>query len=282
MKRILAVLACSLFLAGCGNGSDNGGEANSSSQAGGQSDNASRQSSQTQSDSGNAAHKTENGFASERAKQSYALGMNIGRSLQNGPIDVQIDHLIAGIKDQLGSGQPRLTDKQAGKVIASLMEQMRAEKQGQRQQKAAENLEQSRQFLTRNRKKAGVKTTKSGLQYKVIEKGNGPSADKNDVVTVSYVGKLPNGKVFDATKEGETAKFPVNAVIRGWTEALRMMHEGAKYKLFIPPDLAYGKRGAGRLIGPNQVLIFTLTLENVKSVENSGKALQRDDSNSSQ
>lgn len=283
MKYVLVMLMFSLFLTGCGNGGDNGdgNEKNPSSQADSQGGNTIQQGSRTQSNSGNIAKEAagnENGFKSERARKSYALGMNIGNALEKMPVDVDMDPLIAGMKDQLGPGETRLTEQQFRQEMLEIMQQIRAERQEKNKQKtadnggqseAAANLEQARKFLARNKQKPGVKTTGSGLQYKVIEKGDGPVPDRNDVVTVSYVGKLPSGKVFDSTQPGETATFPVKGVIPGWTEALQMMHEGAKYKLFIPPDLAYGQRGAGKLIGPNQVLVFSVTLKNVKPVKGS-------------
>src|SRR5699024_9767189 len=109
--------------------------------------------------------------------------------------------------------------------------------------------------------KEGVKVTDSGLQYKVLKEGDGAQPDADDSVTVHYTGKLIDGTVFDSSRErGKPTTFPVNAVIPGWTEALQLMHEGAKYKLFIPPELAYGVRGAGAKIGPNEALIFEVEL----------------------
>ena len=138
------------------------------------------------------------------------------------------------------------------------------------------------EFLAENKKKDGVKTLEDGLQYKVIEKGDGPQPDANDSVTVRYTGKLIDGTVFDSSEErGKPVTFPVNAVIPGWTEALQMMHAGGQYKLFIPPDLAYGERGAGAKIGPNETLIFDVTLVSVDKNKGTGEDSDSADSTDS-
>ncbi|HET7315221.1 FKBP-type peptidyl-prolyl cis-trans isomerase, partial [Salinisphaera sp.] len=148
---------------------------------------------------------------------------------------------------------------------------MAAAQKKQQQKKAASNLEAGQKFLAQNKKKDGVKTLDDGLQYKVIHKGDGPQPDANDSVTVHYTGKLIDGTVFDSSKKrGKPVTFPVNAVIPGWTEALQLMHAGGEYKLFIPPDLAYGERGAGSQIGPNETLIFDVKLISVDKNQGPG------------
>jgi FKBP-type peptidyl-prolyl cis-trans isomerase FklB len=140
------------------------------------------------------------------------------------------------------------------------------EKQMAHREKAAEeNLREGQAFLSENAQKDGVKTTESGLQYEVIEKGSGKTPTPESTVTVHYRGTLIDGTEFDSSlRRGEPATFPVNGVIAGWTEALQLMSEGAKYKLYIPADLAYGERGAGQAIGPNETLIFDVELLSVE------------------
>ena len=131
--------------------------------------------------------------------------------------------------------------------------------------KAEANRQKGEAFLVENQKKEGVITLPSGLQYKVIEEGTGESPKPNDTVVTHYRGTLIDGKEFDSSyRRGEPASFPVNRVIAGWTEALQLMKVGAKWQLFIPPELAYGERGAGRAIGPNAALIFEIELVEIQ------------------
>ncbi|MDA8561595.1 FKBP-type peptidyl-prolyl cis-trans isomerase [Gammaproteobacteria bacterium] len=124
---------------------------------------------------------------------------------------------------------------------------------------------QGKKFLTENKNKKGIVSLPSGLQYEVISEGNGKKPRETDIVTVDYEGKLLNGQIFDSSyKRGQPASFPVNGVISGWTEALQLMNEGSTWKLYIPPQLAYGEAGAGGVIGPNETLIFKVKLLNVK------------------
>lgn len=262
MKKILMILVCTILLAGCDSSDSDQAKNNKQTDSG-------ENTAQKASDSDNSSKNSGAGqFESKNARQSYALGMNIANSLQKMPIDVDIDKLATGINDKLGSDDAKLTDKQVRSEMSELVKQMRSKEEEEQKEKAAANLEKSQKFLKDNKSKDGVKTTDNGLQYKVVKEGKGPSPDTSDKVTVTYEGKLASGEVFDSTeKHGEPATFPVDAVIPGWTEGLQMMHEGAEYKLFIPPDLAYGKRGSGQDVGPNQVLIFDVTLKSVTSAQ---------------
>lgn len=196
---------------------------------------------------------------------SYALGMNIAKSLKNLHVKLNVDQLSQGIKDELGGGKTRLTQAQAQKILQQTAEKLQAQKMSKLKQLAATNLKKSKAFMAEAAKKPGVHVTKDGLVYKVLQKGTGPVPTKNDKVVVDYKGMLPDGTVFDSTyARGKTATLPVNAVIPGWSEALQMMHVGGKYKLYIPPKLAYGKQGAGQVIGPNQALVFEVTLHSIK------------------
>lgn len=186
---------------------------------------------------------------------SYAIGMNFGHQVAEAELD--LDALVAGIRDAMTKAEPALTEDQIDTAMTEFSKQMQAKAIA----KAKEASKEGQAFLDANAKKPGVKVTKSGLQYKVIKQGDGATPKANSVVRVHYHGTLPNGKVFDSSVERkEPAEFPVNGVIAGWTEALQLMKVGDKVQLVIPPDLAYGDRGAGALIGPGQVLVFDVEL----------------------
>lgn len=192
-----------------------------------------------------------------KADVSYALGMLIGSSAKGTNIDVDLDALVAGIKDSMGSGKTKFSEAQAGSMVQT------AAKAAQ-DKKGAANLAAGKAFLDSNGKKGGVKTTASGLQYEVIKEGSGQKPKATDTVTVNYEGKLLSGKVFDSSYERkQPATFPLNGVIKGWTEGLQLMGVGAKYRFYIPSELAYGPSGAGGAIGPNEVLVFEVELVSI-------------------
>lgn len=197
----------------------------------------------------------------EKDKVSYSIGTQIGNNFKNQSMDVDVDLLAKGIKDALSGGKLLMTEKEIKETITALQKDMMA-KQAERMKVAAEkNRKEGETFLADNKKKEGVKTTPSGLQYKVIKDGNGPTPKMADTVTVNYRGTLINGTEFDSSyKREEPATFPVNSVIPGWTEAMQMMKVGSKWQLFVPANLAYGEQGAGPQIGPNSTLIFEVEL----------------------
>src|SRR5437667_7296836 len=196
----------------------------------------------------------------QKDKVSYSIGLNIGFNLGRQNVQVNPDLLAAGIKDAI-AGKPQLNADQVKEVMATF------EKDMQQKQKAAgeKNASEGAKFLEENKKKEGVKATASGLQYKAIKEGTGPQPKATDMVTVNYRGTLIDGTEFDSSyKRGQPATFPLNGVIKGWTEAVQLMKVGSKYQLFVPSNLAYGERSVGPDIAPNATLIFEVELLDVK------------------
>jgi FKBP-type peptidyl-prolyl cis-trans isomerase FklB len=191
---------------------------------------------------------------------SYSLGVQLGQQLLSSKFDINLDALTAGIKDQFGS-KSQLTDAE----VAAMMTLFQQKMQELASNAGESNMREQQEFLGKNRKREGVKQTASGLQYMVLQEGDGPSPSATDEVTVHYHGTLLDGTVFDSSvQRGEPTTFPVNGVIKGWTEALQMMKVGSKWRLFIPSNLAYGERSVGQHIGPNQMLIFEVELLGIK------------------
>jgi FKBP-type peptidyl-prolyl cis-trans isomerase FklB len=201
----------------------------------------------------------------DKEKLSYSIGMELGGNLKRGSVEVDPDMLAKGLKDSYGGGKTLLTEDEARQAIMTFQEKLMA-KQAETMQKLSEkNKADGERFLAENAKKEGVKTLPSGLQYKEIAPGTGKSPKTTDTVTTHYKGTLIDGTEFDSSyKRGQPATFPVSGVIAGWTEALQLMKEGSKWQLFVPPNLAYEERGAGREIGPNATLIFEVELISVK------------------
>ena len=206
-------------------------------------------------------------------KTSYAIGVDIVRTLKQQTIDIDPAFVAAAIRDA-GSGAPlAMTPEQMTATLGQLQQAQQAKRQTQmakmqESRKAAgdANVGEGKKFLDENKGKPGVTTLSDGLQYKVVTEGTGPVPKASDTVTVNYRGTLINGTEFDSSyKRGEPATFPVGGVIKGWTEILQQMKVGSKYQVFIPSDLAYGERGAGQDIGPNATLIFDIELLGVKA-----------------
>jgi FKBP-type peptidyl-prolyl cis-trans isomerase len=197
-------------------------------------------------------------------KLSYIIGVQIGTDLKSQSVDVDPVIVNRGLQDSI-SGKALLIGDQEAKEIIAAYQKERAGKMAEEKKKLGEkNKVEGAAFLTENKKKEGVKTLPSGLQYKVIKEGTGKTPKATDTVVTQYKGTLIDGKEFDSSyKRGEPATFPVNGVIRGWTEALQLMKEGSKWQLVVPPELAYGDQGAGP-IGPNATLIFEVELVSVK------------------
>jgi FKBP-type peptidyl-prolyl cis-trans isomerase len=198
-------------------------------------------------------------------KLSYTLGQQIGNNIKESPTEIDVDIFVRGIKDSLKGSKSLLSEEETNEIRQEFSRQI----QENRNQKVAvlseKNLKDGQAFLAENKKKEGIVTTDSGLQYKVLKQGDGPKPLATDKVTVHYRGTLLDGTEFDSSyKRGQPASFQVGGVIRGWTEALQLMNVGSKYQLFIPSDLAYGQRGAGQRIGPNSMLIFDVELLSIK------------------
>jgi FKBP-type peptidyl-prolyl cis-trans isomerase FklB len=204
----------------------------------------------------------------EKDKVSYSIGLDIGNTFKKQKMDVNTDVMMAGLKDALSGAKPLLTEDQVKETMAAFSKSMVEKQTAAAKEAATKNAAAGETFLAANKAKEGVKTTPSGLQYKVLQEGSGASPKETDTVVTQYRGTLIDGTEFDSSyKRNEPTTFPVNRVIKGWTEALLMMKPGAKYQLFIPAALAYGERGAGQDIGPNETLIFEIELVSVKPPE---------------
>lgn len=209
-------------------------------------------------------------------KVSYTIGIDIGNSLKSRGIEVDPEKLAQGIADAMAGRQPVLSDEEREQVMNAFREEMVAKQMERRKRQATENQEEGEAFLAENEEKEGVQTTDSGLQYEVIRAGEGESPAEDDTVVAHYKGTLLDGTVFDSSyKRGEPASFPVSGVVPGWTEVLQLMKPGAKWRVYIPSDLAYGERGAGKAIGPNETLIFDIELLEVKQQAAGGGQMGR-------
>ncbi|HDP34906.1 MAG TPA: FKBP-type peptidyl-prolyl cis-trans isomerase [Candidatus Hydrogenedentes bacterium] len=200
---------------------------------------------------------------SEADRISYAIGMQMASSLVQNKVDVSVAALLAGMEDMLLDREPALNQEEMQVAMTALQTQMATKQEEimrEMQAEAGKNLEEANAFLTENAKKEGVVVLDSGLQYTVIEQGEGDPPDATSKVKVHYRGTLLDGEQFDSSYDrGEPATFGVNQVIQGWQEALQLMAPGAKWKLFIPPNLAYGEQGNARIPG-NSVLVFDVEL----------------------
>ncbi|HSA77832.1 MAG TPA: FKBP-type peptidyl-prolyl cis-trans isomerase [Nitrospirota bacterium] len=210
-----------------------------------------------------AAEKQE--LKTQKDKVSYVIGLDMGNSLKKNMVDVDTEVLVRGLKDALSGATPLMTEQEMKETIMALQKDLQAKQQEQAKALAEKNKKEGEAFLAENKKKRGVITMPSGLQYKILANGKGQSPKATDTVTVNYKGTLVDGTEFDSSyKRGQPATFTVNGVIPGWTEALQLMKEGSKWQLFIPSNLAYGERGAGGAVGPNAVLIFEVELISIK------------------
>jgi FKBP-type peptidyl-prolyl cis-trans isomerase len=191
---------------------------------------------------------------------SYILGVQMGQFLEQAQDEINLELVIRTIRAQVAGDSMQLSQADAQNIMRDFNMRMRQKQQEERNEAGRANLQEGEEFLQENKNKEGVITTESGLQYKVLEEGDGPKPSATDKVTVHYRGTTIDGNEFDSSyARGEPATFQVNGVIKGWTEALQLMSVGSKYKLFVPANLAYGERGT-RNIEPNSVLIFEVEL----------------------
>lgn len=195
---------------------------------------------------------------------SYAIGLSIGNNLKAQKVDVNIHALSQGVRDVIDSNTHLLTDAQIEQVMSAFQQRMMAKQEEEAKTAGDKNRKDGEAFLAANKNKEGVKVTASGLQYKVVKMGTGPTPRADQTVTVHYRGTTIDGTEFDSSyKRNSPATFGVGQVIGGWTEALQLMPVGSKWELYIPADLAYGDRGAGASIPPGATLIFEVELLSV-------------------
>ena len=200
----------------------------------------------------------------QKDKESYSLGYQFGQGLKAQGLDINLEAYSSGIKDALSGTNPQLSQEEIQKTISEIQKRVMAAREKGLKEVTAKNLSESKIFLEENKKKEGIKTLPSGLQYKVLTEGSGKTPRATDQVTVNYKGTLINGSEFDNSyKRGNPTTFQLGKVIKGWMEALQLMKEGSKWQLFIPPELGYGERGAGP-VPPNSVLIFEVELLAIK------------------
>jgi FKBP-type peptidyl-prolyl cis-trans isomerase FklB len=201
----------------------------------------------------------------QKDKASYAIGLNIGKSMHKDSVDVDTTILLRGLRDGLAGAKPLLTDDEARATMVALQADLRKKQEEKMAVQGEANKKEGDAFLAENKTKDGVVTLPSGLQYKILTEGTGPKPTASDTVVCNYKGTLIDSTEFDSSyKRGQPATFPVSGVIKGWTEALQLMPVGSKWQLFIPADLAYGPSGKGG-IGPNATLIFEVELMSIQS-----------------
>ena len=194
-----------------------------------------------------------------RQQVSYMLGQNVGNDLRENQIDIDVEALIAGLTDGLQGKPSKWTDDQLDAARQRFAMEMRTKSMNRVQHLAEQNAKEAQAFLAQNKQQPGVQSTSSGLQYKVLQQGNGATPTANDVVKCHYRGTFLDGTEFDSSYDGAPAEFPVSGVIPGWTEALQLMKVGDKWQLFVPGDLAYGPEGRPG-IEPNKMLVFEVEL----------------------
>jgi FKBP-type peptidyl-prolyl cis-trans isomerase len=212
---------------------------------------------------GNTQDKVE--LKSSQDSVSYSIGLNIGKNLKAQKVKVNLAAMSKGVKDILDSAKALLTDEQADMVMREFQQRMMAKQQEEASAAGEKNKKDGEAFLAANKTKEGVKTTASGLQYKVITMGTGPKPKPEQTVTVHYKGTLIDGTEFDSSiKRGQPAEFGVSQVIPGWIEGIQLMPVGSKFEFYIPSNLANGERGAGAQIGPHATLVFEVELLSVK------------------
>ncbi len=216
--------------------------------------------------------KSKTGLKTQKEKLSYTLGYDVGRRMKQNSVEMDTEIFVKALKEGLAGVESALTEEEMRAALQPLQEEMKARRAEEMKKRTEMNKElgeknkaEGAAFMAENAKKDGVVTLPSGLQYKIIKEGTGKTPKNTDTVEVNYRGTLINGNEFDSShKRGQPATFGVDKVIKGWTEALQLMKEGSQWTVYIPSELAYGERGAGNMIGPNQFLVFDVELLSVK------------------
>ena len=197
-------------------------------------------------------------------RASYVIGYNLGRTLKQNDVKANTDLIVKGLNAGLAGGPGMLTDAEMQSTMQDFQKQVMARQQAKQKEVGEKNKTEGAAFLEKNKGRAGVKTTASGLQYEVLKEGTGANPKPTDTVTVNYKGTLMDGTTFDSSYDrGQPATFVLNQVIPGWTEGVQLMKPGAKYKFYIPASLGHGEQGAGGVIGPNAPLVFEVELLSV-------------------
>jgi len=200
----------------------------------------------------------------QKDKVSYSIGLDFGKNMKSQSVELNLDVLLRGIRDGLAGVTPALTEAEQRECMTTFQKEMMAKMQEKAKVDGEKNKKEGDAFLAENKKKPGVVTLPSGLQYKILKDGLGKSPKITDTVTIHYRGTLIGGKEFDSSfKHGSPVTYPLNGFIVGWKEALQKMKIGSKWQLFVPSNLAYGETGSGE-IGPNATLIFEVELLEVK------------------
>jgi len=211
----------------------------------------------------------ENAPTAPKDKISYCIGIDIGNNLKRSGIDIEPSMLAKGVADSVAGNKPLLSEEDMQKTMQAFETELRSKAMEKQKAAGDKNKADGEAFLAANKSKEGVKTTTSGLQYKVITEGKGPKPKATDTVKVNYRGTLIDGTEFDSSyKRGEPVTFPLKGVIPGWTEGVQLMPVGSKYQFFIPANLAYGEQ-APPTIGPNSTLIFEVELLSIEKSEKS-------------
>ena len=205
-------------------------------------------------------------------RSSYAVGLDIGMNLERTGVELELAGVLRGISDVLEGRELQMTQEEVGQVLQELSTRMQTAQQERFAEAAERNVTEGQEYLAQNGQRDGVITTESGLQFKVLKAGDGQSPAAEDMVTVHYKGSFIDGKEFDSSfSRGKPATFETDGVIKGWTEALQLMKENAKWQLFVPPDLAYGRTGLEGSIPPNKVLVFEIELISIQKQHNTAQ-----------
>lgn len=207
-------------------------------------------------------------FETLEQRVSYAIGLNLGQDFKKRGIEIDPELLRQGVADAVSGSQPQMSQKQLQTTLQEFQQKMQKQEQQRRQKQGKANQEKGQAFMEKYKQKDGVKSLANGVMYRVVQEGSGPKPSVDDKVKVHYKGKLVDGSVFDSSyKRNKPAVFTLNKVIPGWQEALKNMPVGSKWEVVIPPEQAYGERGAGKMIGPNETLIFEVELLNINPEE---------------